>query len=529
MFGWLKWGKPDHPLADEKTAQRLVADLSRHDPAKALDKAAAWLESISQTKGFRPQHRLEVVDLLDKASDMHQRKLAQEYLSATRLTKADEDRLWNASFGSWKMLGAAYLRSIEQVKAGAAGAGAIKKGLPLLVGRALRALRMQLKWSLLRHAQIEERILRELGSVFNFAERQGCAALRAEIHPSQRGPSSPQEEFLEALMLVMASPYNLTPLKLNIAERAIAHFGRRFVLRETPGPECCFFFDLSMPKMPARWQARMTASPTVRFFGAGEAAQGLRDLMREIREKDGVPSDVMLGEYPDLETVLSVLAHLARCWDQTPPERRAARNEGVTPVTVVPGFPNILRCLELMASGASLDPREFVEQETWMVFDKSEGGYGAFAPVDRDSFNYDPLTGARTGSGDWLRIGSLLATCEANAPAWRVGVVRRITYDKSDRRRVGIELLEGVAIVIRLSPASSGARAGEPEKRRSAVLLSNSLDKNDEVLVLMRPGHFATTQNLSMHVGDKRSLLLPSSLVERGDDFDCARFRVVPA
>ena len=270
------------------------------------------------------------------------------------------------------------------------------------------------------------------------------------------------------------------------------------------------------------------AGPTVRFFGAGEAEGGLRDLMREVREKDGVPSDVNLGERFDREAVLSVLAHLARCWDRTPPERRAARDERLTRITVVPGFPNILRCLELMASGAPLDPMNFVEQESWLVFDKSDGGYGVSVPKEREAFDYDPLTGARTGTGDWLRIGSLLAVCEENATVWRIGVVRRITDDGSDQRCIGIELIEGVAIVIKLSPAS-GPRAGQPEKRRSAVLLSNAMDKNDEALVLIRAGHFATTQSLTMHLGDERYLLLPSALIEGGDDFDCARFKVIPA
>lgn len=528
MFGWLKWGKPAHPMADAKTARQLVADLSHYDPAKALDKIATWLDSISQTKAFKLQDRLELIDLLDKAADAHQRKLAQEYLSATRLKKADEDRLWNASFGSWKVLGAAYLRCIENFKAGAAGADAIKKDLALVAARALRASSMQLKWTLLRHAQIDERIWRELGSTYYFAERQGVAVLRAEIYPGQRGQSSPQEELLKALMLVMASPYNLAPLKLRIAERVVAHFGSRFVLRGTPAPECSFIFDLSMPKAPARLRKEMAAGPMVRFFGAGEVERVLRDLMREVREKDGVPSDVNLGEHFDQEAVLSVLAHLARCWDRTPPERRAARNERVTSVAVVPGFPNILRCLELLASGAPLDPMNFVEQKSWMVFDKSDGGYGAFVPKERDSSDYDPLTGARTGSGDWLRIGALLAVCEENATSWRVGVVRRITYDGSGQCRVGIELLEGVAIVIKLAPAS-GPRAGEPEKRRSAVLLSDTIEKNDEALVLMRAGHFATTQNLSMYLGNEHYLLLPSALIESGDDFDCARFKVIPA
>lgn len=61
------------------------------------------------------------------------------------------------------------------------------------------------------------------------------------------------------------------------------------------------------------------------------------------------------------------------------------------------------------------------------------------------------------------------------------------------------------------------------------MLLSDANEKKDEALVLMREGHFTTTQNLSMYLGDQRYLLLPTELIEGGDDFDCARFKVIPA
>ncbi len=72
-------------------------------------------------------------------------------------------------------------------------------------------------------------------------------------------------------------------------------------------------------------------------------------------------------------------------------------------------------------------------------------------------------------------------------------------------------------------------RTGEPVRRRSAVLLSVATDKNNEALVLTRASHFTTTHNLSMHLEDKLYLLLPTELIEGGEDFDCARFKVMPA
>jgi hypothetical protein len=266
----------------------------------------------------------------------------------------------------------------------------------------------------------------------------------------------------------------------------------------------------------------------VRFFGAGEAEGDLRELMRTIRTRESVPGEVNLGGTLEHETVLTTLVHLERFWDSTPPARGAERSAVLSRVTVVPGLPNILRCLELISSGAPLDPQNFAEQETWVTCDRSDGGYGALVPRVRDSFDYDPLTGDRSGTGDWLRIGSLLALCEENAETWRLGIVRRITDDGSEQRRVGIEVLAGSAMVIKLAPVS-GPRAGEPERRRSAVLLSSTPHDDKEVLVLMRAGHFSTRQSVALQLGDKHCLLQAAELLEAGEDFDCVRYTLLPS
>jgi hypothetical protein len=437
MLNWLGWGKPDHPLADMDEAKAQLAALSRRDSVHVLEQVAKWLELVRETREFKPQHRLELIDLLDRTALAHRRKIAHEYVATQRLHKSDEERLWNVSLRFWNVLGAVYLRCIDQFKTGTDGSAAIKASLPLIVARALRALGLQVKWTLVRYGQIETRLWRELASAYLFAEREGIGAARVEIYPGQDRQSGPQEELLRALMLAVSAPGNLTPLKLHVVERIVAHFGNRFRLQEKPAPGHGFVFDIAGAMPPARPPTATARLSMGRYFGAGEAKQGVRDLMQKIRQTDGVPSDVDLGGNFDQETVLSTLEHLARAWGSTPPVRRAERSEGSSRVTVVPGLPNILRCLDLVGSGIPLDPASFTEQETWTTFNRSDVGYGALVPKVRDSFDYDALTGSRAGTGDWLRIGCLLALCEEDTPNWALGVVRRITDDGSEQRRVG--------------------------------------------------------------------------------------------
>lgn len=511
MLSWLARGRVDHPMANMKKARQLVVELLGHDSFRVLEETTNWLDSINDTEGFKLDYRLELIDLLDRGAKHHQARLAQEYIEAPRLQKAYESRLWNTSFGFWKTLAAAYLQCIERYQAGAPGAGAIKKDLALVVGRALRALAVQLKWLLLRYGLIEDRIWRDLGRAYLFAESQGFATRRAAIYPGQHGEASVQEEFLKALMLVMSSPDSLPPAKLHIAERTVAHFGSRFSLQAKAAPRCRYCFDLSMHQPPARTHQGRAPGPMVRFFGPGDAAPALRHLLLEIEDKNGVPGDFNLGKAFDKELVRSVLAHLDQHWADRPPARSAQRAELATRITVVPGFPEILRWTRAVMDTSSLEFSDPEASESWIVFNTSTGGYGAIVPKVK---------------GDWMKIGSLLGLRPETATTCYVGVVRRIARDRYNQYRVGIQVLGKVAVSVTLSPVGWTGARDATDRSEPGVLLSDRPDRNGEVALLMRAGSFTHKQNLQMRV-HKTYALAPSALIEGGEEFDWARFKVL--
>ena len=141
---WLG-GKVDHPMSDAKGAREIVHGLPTNDPAKALEEIGEWLDSINQTADFKLNQRFENIDLLDGAARNHLRKLSQDYLSMPRQMKFQENRLWNAIFGVWRQLGEGYLQCVRQYDDGLVGITIIRKSLPLIVARAIRALTFQLK------------------------------------------------------------------------------------------------------------------------------------------------------------------------------------------------------------------------------------------------------------------------------------------------------------------------------------------------------------------------------------------------
>ena len=505
--------KPDHPMSDLKQAKLLISELPANDSLKALDEATFWLDSICRDEGFKVDSRYELFDLLDQAARIHQRKLSQEYLATDRQEKFRENKLWNTIFEFWKTLGNAYSQCIQQFQAGASGASSIKKDLPAIIARALRTLTLQLKWILLRYGPVDDRVWGEIGRLYLFADTKGIATTATGLAPGAHGQGSVQQEFLNALMLGVSSTDGLTPLKQEIAERTVAHFSSLYTLQAKPGPGCNFCFDLSTGKPPTRAMKGFEADKMTRFFGAGKALPALEQLMQEIKTKDGVPSHINLGGTYDANLVRSVMQHLARYWSDNPPARNSERHKIATRMTVVHGFRSTVRCITPADDGNSLDFLAHDGSESWIVENVSDGGFGAIIPQMKGE--------------DWINVGFLLGVQTETAQYWGAGIVRRITRDEYQQRRIGIQLLSNTLIPVKLAPAGSVSSFNATREGDLAVLLSIAPDKNGEIALLLGGGSFTPGQMLEMNVRGKQYYMMPSKLVEGGDDFDWATFKII--
>jgi hypothetical protein len=502
-LGWLGGGKVDHPMADARQAREIVEALPAADPSRALADIAEWLESVTRTDGFRLERRFENVDLLDAAAKVPLRKLAQDYLSTPRLQKFQEQRLWSGIHGFWKELGEAYLRCVHEHEAGKSGASALRKHLPAVVARGMRALAMQLKWTLLRYGPVEPRIWSDLSRLYQLAEKKGFAQEVVAVYPGAHGASSAQRELLRALMLCASSTDGLYPQGQEIAERAVAHFAEAF--RLSPQPEgCTHCFDLAAPRMPARLYQRVEPAPAKRFFGAGEALARLEQLCAQVQRTGAPPSDIHLGGSYSGEVVAGVLKHLVRYWSDSPPARSAERRSTTGRITVIPGLEGVLGTLDPCASD-DLDFSHVPSAESWIVENVSAGGCGAIVPAQRN---------------DWIRVGMLVGVHSETSPYWGLGLVRRIARDEQQQRRVGMQLIARTAIAIRV--ARSGAPESEP-----AILLSTAPDARGEIGLVLRAGYYNGRDSLEMALREKSYLLLPACLVEAGEDFDWFKFRIM--
>ena len=509
MLKWLGGGKVDHPMADQKRARQIVAELPANDAAKALEEITEWLESLNHTEGFRGDRRFENIDLLDSAAKNHQRKLSQDYLSMPRQQKFQENKLWNTVSGFWRALGDGYLLCIEKHESGG-GANALKKTLPVIVARALRVLTLQLKWLLLRYGPVEPNLWGQLGRLYQIAERQGFTEAKVTVYPGVHGESTIKDELLKSLMLAASSTDGLLPVRQQIAERVVAQFADGFRLSRKP-EGCTYCFDLVLQKPPVRLFQGVAAGPNMIFFGAGESQTQLNRLAAQVVESGAVPKDVNLGGTYEKDVVISTLKHLLVYWSDKAPARISERRKSAARITVVPGLVEILDILDPDNSDALDFSQSSPTAESWIVNDVSDGGYGAIIPALK---------------ADWIKVGTLIGIQTEGKNYWGLGMIRRISRDEQQQRRVGIQLLSKTAIPVRLARPGNVTGFNTGRDPGGAILLSTAPDSQGEVGLVMREGIFNERDSLEMIVRQKSYLLMPSQMVEGGEDFDWAKFKV---
>ena len=81
-------------------------------------------------------------------------------------------------------------------------------------------------------------------------------------------------------------------------------------------------------------------------------------------------------------------------------------------------------------------------------------------------------------------------------------------------------------IPVKLAPVGRISATNTTREGDAAILMSTAPDKDGEIALLQRVGSFTSDQTLEMSVRSKIYYLTPSKLMEGGDDFDWAKFKI---
>jgi len=185
------------------------------------------------------------------------------------------------------------------------------------------------------------------------------------------------------------------------------------------------------------------------------------------------------------------------------PTRRNPRRKISVNLKVANGF---FRMLEQADPGLNFFNPDTAE--IWDVEDISATGFRSVLP---------------SGRADGVKIGSLIGTKPENVANWGAGIVRRLSRDDKNNLHVGVEVLSTQIVGISLTDRAEAA----DEDMQIAMYLNRPNDTSGEAWLLMRPDSFSPNRSLNMDLDGKGYLLLPLALVESGDDYDLARFRLM--
>lgn len=506
-IGGLFEKKNGHPLADARELQHIVSELPKDNAFKAMDEIGGWLESLLVADGFPLDRRFDAIRQLEDAAVPHLRRMSREYLHTVRLSKAEEKRLWAINGGFWQLLARVYEQALDAMLARGLSPEQTRYVLPSLCARLLAALRAVLKWEQFHYGPTPGDLWQRMGRVMRLAEEHELA-VRVVNACGLQGNTSSQAEYRKAMVFQAASMDSLLPLEIELAERFIAHFLSRFDFPVLAEHDCVYWVDLASPQPPLRL-ARMPAeaTPTLRFFRPGAAHGEMQALLALLERGGDLPEEIMLGAQYPTKTLIPVLRHLCAYLAPIPPQRRHDRHRVKHRMSVLNGLVNAF----VAFSGEFGGRPAGLQIESWVVENVSRGGFGA-------SLNSIP--------GEWLKVGALLALQPEGGENWLLGCVRRYHRESATEARVGIETLARLIESVELRPkmaSSYAAVSGIP----SLLLLEGN--PPGELRVVLPPYTFDPRESYEYQQDGQRVILEPLLVIEHTNDYELARYRIVPA
>lgn len=501
MLASLFGKKSDHPFADLKSAQAFLADMPKNDTHKMVLELTEWIESVTESTEFKPEHLFAVVSLLDETAQPYVRKLARDYFAQIELNQFQENRLWLALGNFYRNVAHAYLTLFKLYQENAKGTGLLKAHLPLIVARALYSLRGQLKYVCAHYGPVDENIWANLAWLYRHAEQQQYVDTPVKLYAAKTWDSSVKQEFARLLAWYGAGVANLSPLYLHLTERLFAQYCSDIDVHTQLIDKELFSFDLNRAAAPVRVNFDATVYPSVRFVSMRNLQNKLGDLLKTL-EKNIVPSELnLLGNY-DAETVREAVLHLLNYLVE-PPLRRNVRRSVKIDLNIAQGFANILEHTEVALDFNPQPPLH------WQIEDIGLNGFRTVLP-----------------SNALVRIGSLLGLQAEGAAHWGVAVVRRMSRNETGQLHVGAEILANQIVGITLSQSGGGAASIE-DGQPALWLYDKSGDIGAEVRLLMKDETFLPNRSWQVTLQGKSYLLIPVALQEKGADYDLAKFRVV--
>lgn len=497
MLSRLLGKKSDHPMAEIKSAQALIAELPKNDPIKSLMELTDWMESAASNGEFKLDHQFDLIRMLDEASYPYTRKLSRDYFAAQELPKFQENRLWLVLGGWYRNVCNAYLTVFNRHCEGEKASANIKGSLPLLSVRIVHAMAVSLKFVSVHYGPIDNDIWKSLGRLYKHAERQQYLDTQVSLYSASPRSTSVKQEIAHLLGWYGCGVHTLNPLAMHLTERIIAQYIDKVDMTVQPDRHSLFGFDLNAPGTPHRINVDATVHPDMRFVSMASMQYRIEDLLKVLR-KNIVPDDLVLGGEYEAELVQEAAEFLLKFLTKLP-QRRTARREIQIKTKVVSGFPSALEC-----TGANFDADRTAE---WQLENISASGFYTVLPQQ---------------GNENIRIGHVLGIRAGDNTHWGAAVIRRLIRDEANRLHVGAEILGNRISGVTLRQSDGGLADGQ-----MALWLHPNFGEEADGLVSLLVSSYMPNCSLQTELEGKEYLLIPYALKQRNPDCDLVAFRTI--
>ncbi len=483
--------RSDHPLAAAEEVDRIVADLAGMEPKAALREIADWLDSLDAATDFSAEKRFGVLARFDDAAVQPLRVVVRDIFTTPRQVKGYGAPLFQLGRRLFRRIALGYTSCFDANEHGGRDAEFVRRALPQLASRLLRAHAQWLKWSQFRYGPVDPVLWADAGAAYTAAVEAGCDRRRVTVFSAGAPDTCPHDEYLRALVFQVSAPDRLRPLEIELVDKLISRFLPLIRLGAEASAEALYWIDPARPMAPMRLARKPKVSPTLCYLGLSGAVPGVVELMGQA-SKGELPAGLDLGAHYPPKLVLPVLAHLSRYWGARPPTRVHARHPVQSATRSVLGFSHIYGQLSGKPAAAV----------SWQIEDVSRGGFGVRASLPDDEL---------------VHLGTLLGLQPEGGENWVVGIIRRIARAAEAEGRLGIETLSHAPVALEV----------ELSGHKTDVLLLDALEAGASVrLALPQFGYDEAVRLRVVHDG-RIAELEPVGLLESADACDVARYRVV--
>lgn len=485
MFGVFS-SSPASVLGNPAELRRVLAEIAAAQPDLAINELTGWIESVSDATNIDIAHHVNLLYQFDSSAQPHLRKMDTAYVGQPE----GKDVAWRTGRDFWAILSSAYEVALNRYISDPAQASALG-GLSRLASRTVRACRQRFKWDVYHNGPVDAGLWQVAGQAYLLAQAAGAEA-REVVNAADEAATSVEREYLRLIALHVAAPEGLLPAGVRTAEQLTGYFAARYSMSGVVERGTTHWLDANQPAPPLRLVRPPRTVDGIRYFSGIAAADAALALARRI-EAGEHPDSLDFDDMPDWEQLARLLRHLAMNWALDPPTRQYRRHTLGGALAVANGIKHLHHVLR----GARDDAVIY----RWEMSDASLGGIGASAP---------------TASAEWVRVGSLVGMQPSGGDNWLVGVVRRYLRGRDARGTVGIETLSTQA---RPLEVFSDRNSGE------AVALDDPITGTVVRLAINGTGYSAEYP-LHASINGRHVRLDPVELIERGANFDLARFRV---